>query len=886
MAPDPNRLSPERLLKEMGWVRGVARGLVSNPGDADDLAQETWVSATQGPPRPEGLTRAWLARVLRNRLLSRSLSDRRRARREFMGARRAETPLPEELVSRMETQRLLAEAVMRLGEPYRSTVILRYSEGLAPAEIARRLAVPASTVRSRLKRALAQLREDLDARFDGGREAWSIALAPWVGQGSLTLMPMGPVGVAGGMIAMNKVLVAAVLAALVGGSWLLWERSATSSMEGAASSSEDQPVSLAETAVEEGPERELPTERRVAADSIPAEGVPVAPEFSSQPGWWLVGQVRGVSADAPGITTVDVRLPRRIGTPHVEGVASATGAVELNLAAIFTYEYALPETLEVVLRREGYLSTTLELEVNRRQRQAGYIAGERGELELDVTLRRAAGTIRGRVLLPPGREPGEISVALVPLVEKDPDREPIDIVSCGPGGSFRLAAEATGLHDVVAFENVTPRVGKVEARLRPASTRVVMGADPGVLDDPLVLSHGEAIEGVARGAPGIAMEVTARLVETGRDCPFGRLCVVGGRYELIQTGVITNDRGQFRIDGLAPAEYDVSGSGFGWKGHGLPHQRTGGGGGAGWDEPIRVSAPTRNLELELGFPAYAFQVLSSGSPLEGASIAVRHESGWSVGWLGELGRYVMSLPLDTRKELLFSKPGYEPRTLVLEPGEPPYPGWRPIELAVAAPAGILELMVVGDPRHTVEQFYIRIHVEGADPDSTQRQLPGFQNWRSLKRRQDSDSLVIDGIPPGRYRVEVKPGQRSADDCYVLPQYLDVDLSEGGTQNHSLVLQEGGRLRILTGPIEDRSMRYLLLDEAGGEVTTEMLVRLPGGGQTRSSGSALHSGSNLTKPLPAGQYTLQVKERGRDSAWKTYQVALGGGRTVELNVGEE
>ena len=305
----------------------------------------------------------------------------------------------------------------------------------------------------------------------------------------------------------------------------------------------------------------------------------------------------------------------------------------------------------------------------------------------------------------------------------------------------------------------------------------------------------------------------------------------------------------------------------------------------GWDDPLQVRAPARNLEIEVGFPVYAFQVLSGGAPLAGAGVVFREERSGSNCSLGDHGRYVLMLPLDSKKELIFYKPGYEPRKLVLEPGDPPADGWRPVELEVAPPSATLELRIAGDPRRTVEQFMVRLGVEGESPYETQR-FAGFRSTRVLKRTRDGDSMVIDGIPPGRYRVEIEPVQRSADDCYVLPQVLAVDLASGGTQTLPIAVQEGGRLRITTGDIEGERMVYRILDERDEKVTSEMLVRFDDGRQTRSFGSILHAGVSLTKPLHPGRYTVEVRARRRDAPWMTYPVTVVGGQTLDLVVGEE
>ena len=87
-------------------------------------------------------------------------------------------PSSDELLARLESQRLLADAVAKLREPYRSSILLRYYEGLTAVEIAERQGVPDGTVRVRLKRAHELLRESLDRSHDGDRGAWVAALIP------------------------------------------------------------------------------------------------------------------------------------------------------------------------------------------------------------------------------------------------------------------------------------------------------------------------------------------------------------------------------------------------------------------------------------------------------------------------------------------------------------------------------------------------------------------------------------------------------------------------------------------------------------------------------------------------------------------------------------
>lgn len=149
------------LLAHAAWLRRLAGRLVDDRAALEDLVQDTWVSALRGPwPRGGGL-RPWLARVMRNTLFQRSRRERARLAREARVEIPAETPGAGTVVERTQNQQLLVDAVLSLDEPLRSTVLLRYFDGLSSAAIARRLGVPASTVRNRLSKALAELRDRL-----------------------------------------------------------------------------------------------------------------------------------------------------------------------------------------------------------------------------------------------------------------------------------------------------------------------------------------------------------------------------------------------------------------------------------------------------------------------------------------------------------------------------------------------------------------------------------------------------------------------------------------------------------------------------------------------------------------------------------------------------
>ncbi|HYC77488.1 MAG TPA: sigma-70 family RNA polymerase sigma factor, partial [Planctomycetota bacterium] len=160
----------DAALADDGFVRALARRL-TRASDAEDLAQDAWLAALRR--RPDGGIRGWLAKALSHLAANRGRGDRRRRRREEIAARPEATASPERsLLEREEVRRKLIAAVVALGPPASTVLVLRFFEELSPKEIARRLEMPDATVRSHLKRGLSRLRERLaDDRDARGRSA-------------------------------------------------------------------------------------------------------------------------------------------------------------------------------------------------------------------------------------------------------------------------------------------------------------------------------------------------------------------------------------------------------------------------------------------------------------------------------------------------------------------------------------------------------------------------------------------------------------------------------------------------------------------------------------------------------------------------------------------
>jgi RNA polymerase sigma-70 factor (ECF subfamily) len=205
----------DALLRDTSFVRRLALALVRDPDAADDVAQDAMVIALERPPRDERSVRGWIASVVRSRAIERARRASSRTRHEAAAPPPDPVPTPDEIVARMETSRRVAEAVATLEEPYRTVIYLRYVDALEPRAIAQRLDVPVATVKTRLRRGLALLRERLDGEY-GTREAWSALLLPLVPSSTSTTVVTG-------VFAMSAALkIACSLVACAAIAWLVW----------------------------------------------------------------------------------------------------------------------------------------------------------------------------------------------------------------------------------------------------------------------------------------------------------------------------------------------------------------------------------------------------------------------------------------------------------------------------------------------------------------------------------------------------------------------------------------------------------------------------------------------------------------------------------------
>lgn len=137
---------------------------------AADVSQEAFVRAHRALPsfKREYPFRPWLLRIVTNVALNHLKAQQRRASLSERYAREMLTnnsSAPENAaMERLQNERLL-EAVRRLTPDEQSLIALRYFLELPEAEVAQSLNVPLGTVKSRLHRTLARLRDIIRREF-------------------------------------------------------------------------------------------------------------------------------------------------------------------------------------------------------------------------------------------------------------------------------------------------------------------------------------------------------------------------------------------------------------------------------------------------------------------------------------------------------------------------------------------------------------------------------------------------------------------------------------------------------------------------------------------------------------------------------------------------
>ena len=177
-----NTAAMERLiLRYQNRIYNVVLKICGNPDDAAELTQEAFVKIIESIDKFKGSSSfyTWAFRIAVNLTINYCKRGARlgfgsleedigqteggvsRTLRDIL--RDDKTPDPAALAESREVQRIVIKALMKLDDDQRAIIVLRDVEGMNYAEIAQVFGVELGTVKSRLSRARANLRDILEA---------------------------------------------------------------------------------------------------------------------------------------------------------------------------------------------------------------------------------------------------------------------------------------------------------------------------------------------------------------------------------------------------------------------------------------------------------------------------------------------------------------------------------------------------------------------------------------------------------------------------------------------------------------------------------------------------------------------------------------------------
>lgn len=167
LAAGDMRAAEELYDRYAGQVLALARRILRDDGDAEDVVQEVFSQAWRTAQRFEtsrGTVAGWLLVMARTRSI-----DRLRARQARPDTRSnvlpdtlaaPGVPVSDLMLSEEQSVRI-REALKSLPDAQRSALELAYYEGLTQSEIAQRLTEPLGTIKTRIRTALGTLRQRL-----------------------------------------------------------------------------------------------------------------------------------------------------------------------------------------------------------------------------------------------------------------------------------------------------------------------------------------------------------------------------------------------------------------------------------------------------------------------------------------------------------------------------------------------------------------------------------------------------------------------------------------------------------------------------------------------------------------------------------------------------
>jgi RNA polymerase sigma-70 factor (ECF subfamily) len=156
----------------------VARSILRDDAEAEDVVQETYVRAITGLEhfRGDAAFGTWITRIAMNEALGRLRKRRPTVDWESYGENRTQAEIidfpgsaattdPERIMAQGEIRAVLEHAIDELPDSFRAVFVARIVEGMSVEETADLFGLQAETVKTRLHRARNLLRDALDKQL-------------------------------------------------------------------------------------------------------------------------------------------------------------------------------------------------------------------------------------------------------------------------------------------------------------------------------------------------------------------------------------------------------------------------------------------------------------------------------------------------------------------------------------------------------------------------------------------------------------------------------------------------------------------------------------------------------------------------------------------------
>jgi RNA polymerase sigma-70 factor (ECF subfamily) len=796
-------IPPQALLKQAEFVRTLARSLLKDEHLADDVAQDTWVAAIERAPSQVVNLRAWLATVVRNFVTRRHRGESRRKHRERECARFEvveASELDESHAAASESiLRSVTNAVLALDEPYRSTVLLRYFEGLEPGAIAARQGVSIATVRSRLQRALVQLRARLD-REHGDRSAWGAVLAPIAREAphrvprvgaapsspSASLASAASIASTGVVLMSAKLKLAFVASALILG-WMLWDKPWRANR------------ALPEVAETTAPSRELqredPSSSGQDVDAI-SDRARIAARSEGPESRLAAMDAHGsivvhATYKRTGLPAADIQLKLLVWGEYEPFLAPIRGSTDAN----GDYRCDLIHAGNVALDEQHGAGCSTQV-----------VAGEETNVELCIPI---GIRVQGRVL---DGDDVPISDADIWVSEGENFQEWTRVARSGRDGTFEL--EDMGKSVCVSARH---------ARFGPSSIARIDGEPGGTCAIRLVL-EGEAgrVEGRvvdAQGSPVKSARVRIDDAHSGRGM-FGK--TVNDFTGTSVPELSTDESGRFQFDGVLPPSCSVSvrAARFAPFSTSVPLEK---------DGTARV-----DVVLQPGVRVHGVAHTDAGAPASGISIGVGSYGSFlsSHTKTASDGSFHLDSLGDGRIKITAWKPKLikVERTLTAKPGDDLE--WNP----VLAPAAEMHGRIVDEQGAPLASWGV-----GASAFDPIR----HENFQSDARTDAEGRFVINNCPAVPMRLEISQSWES------LPVFALEDVRKS-PEEFVVRVPDGARL--------SAGIRGVLIDADGNSPGGNVFVQDSRFARTCMAKVALDSGAFRQDALPPGHYALQARDK--------------------------